>query len=440
MNNSNITPIEFKPGMRLVSLDALRGLTIAGMILVNDPGSWNYIYEPLEHAVWNGITPTDLVFPFFLFIVGVSIALVYTKLLGQNTDKKELIKKLVIRSLMIFGFGAFLHFYPKFFSFSDNPFIAAAERLTVILAVFIGLTVWKSNFKIQEQTRKIKIILWVILGLGIAVCMYTYDGFVMSEYRIPGVLQRIAVVYFICSMLFLYTTRKTQALIGTVILLGYWVIMYTIPTPGYGKVMLEPGQNLAAWLDSVLISGKMYQGTWDPEGLLSTLPSVATGICGMLVGTILLGKNTTLVKLVWLFSAGLIGFLAGGIWDWFFPINKNLWSSSFVLYTGGAATMGLAASVWFVDVLGYKKWTKFGVIFGSNALAAYLLHGMIYSLFFINFGTKEDSVSVNSSYFKGMLELGFSHELVSLIWAILYVLLCFIPIWWLYKKKIFIKV
>lgn len=440
MNNPKVSPFELKSGRRLISLDAFRGLTIAGMILVNDPGSWSHIYAPLEHASWNGITPTDLVFPFFIFIVGVSIALVYTKLNDQHADRKELIKKLVIRSFMIFGFGAFLHFYPKFFTFSEHPFIELLERLSIILAVFIGLTIWKSNWDAKQQTKGIKIILWVLLAVGTGFFIFRYDGFVMAEYRIAGVLQRIAIVYFICSMLFLFTKWQTQATIGAIILLGYWLIMYTIPTPGEGKVMLEPGHNLAAWLDNLLLPGKMYQVTWDPEGLLSTLPSIVTGICGMLVGSIILGKNSTHVKLIWLFSAGFLAYIVGGIWDWFFPINKNLWSSSFVVYTAGAATLGLATSIWFVDVLGFKKWTKFGVIFGSNAMAAYLLHGLLNGIFHINFSNGGEAMSINSSYFNGMLQLGFTPEMTSLIWAILYVLLCFIPIWWLYKKKIFIKV
>ena len=132
---------------RLVSLDAFRGLTIAGMILVNDPGSWSYLYPPLRHADWNGITPTDLVFPFFIFIVGVSISLVYTKRLALGVNKTDQYKKLIIRSLLIFGFGAFLHFYPKFFTFSSNPYINLSERLVIIIAIFTALVIWKSNFK-----------------------------------------------------------------------------------------------------------------------------------------------------------------------------------------------------------------------------------------------------------------------------------------------------
>jgi len=314
------------------------------------------------------------------------------------------------------------------------------ERLMIIIAVFIGLVIWKSNWDIKTQNKTIKILLSVMLVTGLGIFLYRFDGFELADFRVVGVLQRIAIVYFICSALFLTSSWRTHAIVGAIILLGYWIVMYTIPIPGEGKVMLEPGNNLAAWLDNILIPGKMYQGTWDPKGFLSTFPSIATEISGMLVGTLISSKISTEHKLIWLFSAGFLSFLAGGMWDWFFPINKNLWSSSFVMYTSGTATMGLAVSIWFVDILGYKKWTKFGVIFGSNALAAYLLHGLLNNVFLINFGTQTEPVILNSSYFSGLLELEVSPEMVSLIWAILYVLLCFLPMWWFYKKKIYIKV
>ena len=410
------------------------------MILVNDPGSWSYIYAPLKHAEWNGITPTDLVFPFFIFIVGVSIALVYTKRLESGATASEQYSKLLVRSLLIFAFGAFLHFYPKFFSFSSNPYLSLLQRLSIIAAVYTALIIWKSNLKFKNQKPAIKIMLVALLVAGASTLIYCYDEFVMSEFRIAGVLTRIAIVYFVCALLFLNINWQKQVIIGSTILVAYWIAMYTIPVPGEGKVMLEPGKNLAAWIDSILLPGKLWQGNWDPEGILSTFPAIVTGISGMLVGALVVSKLNTEQKLIWLFTAGFLSFLVGSIWDWFFPINKNLWSSSFVMYTSGLATMGLAASILFVDILGYKKWTKFGVIFGSNALAAYLLHGLISSIFHINFGTSEDPASINSIYFSSLVDMGLAKEMVSLIWALLYVLICYMPIRYLYQKKIFIKV
>ncbi len=303
---------------RLISLDAFRGFTIAAMILVNNPGSWGHVYAPLLHAKWHGITPTDLIFPFFIFIVGVSIALAYSKRLVIGAPKKAMFQKIIIRSLKIFAVGIFLALYPKF------------------------------NF---------------------------------FELRVAGVLQRIAVVFLVCAILYLTTKWKTQAIIGAVLLIGYWLAMVLIPTPGAGGVSLEPGQNIAAYVDSFLLPGRMWQGTWDPEGLLSTLPAIATGISGMLAGHIILSKEDENKKIVWLFIAGFAATIIGHIWSWNFPLNKNLWSSSFVMFTSGLAFMTLAASIYIVDMLGRTKGTKIGIIFGANAITVYVLAGMLTYVF-----------------------------------------------------------
>jgi predicted acyltransferase len=194
------------------------------MIVVNDPGSWEHIYWPLRHADWHGITITDFVFPFFLFIVGVSIVLSTHKQIAAGADKKKMRKKIWIRSIKIFALGLLLNLFPEF------------------------------NF---------------------------------AELRIPGVLQRIAIVYLASALIFLSTDWKAQLKIAAALLVGYWLAMMLIPVPGLGAGVLEPGQNLAAWIDSMLMPGKMWQGTWDPEGILSTLPAIATGISGMLAGQLL---------------------------------------------------------------------------------------------------------------------------------------------------------
>ncbi len=359
--------LSIKKGSRLISLDAFRGYTIAAMIIVNTPGSWQHVYEPLLHANWNGATPTDLVFPFFLFIVGVSIALAFTKRLEKGSTRKDLFKKSVIRSIKIFALGIFLSLFPEF------------------------------DF---------------------------------GNLRIPGVLQRIAIVYLACSFIFLKTDWRKQAWIGGILLITYWLMMTLIPVPGIGHANLEPGTNLAAWLDSQLIPGRMWQGTWDPEGILSTIPSIVTGITGMLIGILILSQKDISQKIIWMFFLGFISYLLGIFWGWFFPINKNLWTSSYVLYSSGLGTMALAAFIWFIDVLGYKKTAKFGIIYGSNAITIYVLAGMLPS--FLG--------SLRVMYFTGLTDYGMDPRLVSLIWAILICLICFIPALILYKKKIFIKV
>lgn len=358
---------------RLLSLDAFRGFTIALMILVNDPGSWSHVYAPLLHAKWNGITPTDLVFPFFLFIVGVSVVLAYSKRIKAGFDKKDMYKKIVIRSIKIFGVGIFLNLFPLF------------------------------NF---------------------------------ANLRVAGVLQRISIVFLVCSFLYLNTNWRTLAKIGAITLVLYWIIMAFVPVPGLGSPSLEPGQNIAAWIDSILLPGRMWQGTWDPEGLFSTFPAIVTGITGMLAGVLIISNQSLDRKIIWLFTFGFFSFIAGGIWDWFFPINKNLWTSSFVLYTSGAAGMTLAASMFIVDVLQIKGWTRMGRIFGANAITIYVIAGMLPSLFN---RVKISGHSFNSMIMDGLTGIGFEPKLASLCYAIIFILICYIPAYMLYKKNIFIK-
>ncbi len=360
----------FDSNKRLISLDMLRGLTIALMIVVNDPGSWDHIYWPLRHAEWHGVTITDFVFPFFLFIVGVSIVLSTYKQLAAGADKKKMRKKIVIRSLKIFALGLFLNLFPEF------------------------------NF---------------------------------AELRIPGVLQRIAIVYLVCALMFLSTDWKAQLKIAAGALVGYWLAMVLIPVPGIGAGVLEPGKNLAAWIDSLLIPGTMWQGTWDPEGLLSTIPAIVTGMTGMLAGQLLKQDMGIEKKLNYLFLAGLLCVVGGYFWDLFFPMNKNLWTSSFVLFTSGWAMMGLAACVLLVDVLGYDRMAKFGVIYGSNAITVYVFAGVFPWLLNSILGFKD-------FFYNGLVSLGMVPELASMLYAFLYALICYIPAYILYKKKIFIKI
>lgn len=359
---------------RLISLDAFRGFTIASMILVNYPGTWQHVYPPLLHVDWHGITPTDLIFPFFLFIVGVAIAYAYTKRIASGAPMRDLYIKLITRSLKIFAVGIFLNLYPYF------------------------------NF---------------------------------ADLRVAGVLQRIAVVFLICGFIFLKTTWKTQLIIGIVILIGYWLAMTLIPTPGFDKPMLEPGKNLAAWFDSKFLPGRMWQETWDPEGILSTLPSLVTTISGMLAGVFLLSNRSWERKVIYLMVTGFLLTSAGAMWHYVFPINKNIWTSSFVLFTSGMALMTLGSMIFAVDILGYKKWTRFGVIYGSNAISVYVL-AWILSYFFYRMPIGE--LSLNRHFVELFANnLGMAPKFVSMTYALLYVGITFIPAYILYRKKIFIK-
>jgi predicted acyltransferase len=389
---------------RLISLDAMRGFTIALMIVVNDPGSWSHVYAPLLHAKWHGFTPTDLVFPFFLYIVGVSVVLAYTKRLSANKPKKDMYKKIVWRSFKIFAVGIFLALFHRF-SFVDL--------------------------------------------------------------RITGVLQRIAIVFLVCAFLFLNSDWKKQAYIGAGVLVAYWLLMAIVPVPiddiireslasgmvmraagevpveglkqisdGFITANYEPGVNFAAWFDRIFLPGRHWEKTFDPEGLLTTLPAIVTGITGMLAGAIIVSKESQDRKVIWLFFFGFLAYVLGTAWSWFFPLNKNLWSSSFVLYTSGLATMLLAACVFFVDMLGKKGWTKPGIIFGANAITIYVLAGMLTKPFGLPIFGDE---SIRSMFFNGLVEVGLAPKFVSLLYALLYTIICFIPGYILYKKKVFIK-
>jgi|WetSurMetagenome_2_1015567.scaffolds.fasta_scaffold00336_17 predicted acyltransferase len=361
---------------RLISLDAFRGITIAAMLLVNFPGNEEHVYAPLRHTHWNGITPTDLIAPFFLFIVGVSIAFAYSRRLEAGMSPTKLYPKLIGRSVKIFAVGMFLN----------------------------------------------------ILGL--------LPDLNFADIRYTGTLHRIAIVFLVCGIIYLNTGWKTQALIGAVVLILYWLAMTLIPTPGFGKVILEPGMNLAAWIDTKFLPGKMWQGTWDPEGILSTFPSIVTGITGMLAGTLLLKIKSQEYKVIYLFTIGFVSTILGVVWNWIFPLNENLWTSSFVLFTSGLASMTLAASIFLVDILQYKKNAQFGVIYGSNAITIYVLADIFALLFYM---AKFAGSTLNEHFFNFFTSHGGSPEFVSMVYALLFVGILFVPAYVLYKRKIFIK-
>ena len=356
---------------RLLSLDFFRGLTIAGMIIVNDPGSWSHVYAPLRHAEWHGATPTDLVFPFFLFIVGVSISLSLSKRKGSS----NLYIKIFKRSAIIFLLGIFLALFPKF------------------------------DFE---------------------------------NLRIVGVLQRIALVYLVCAILYLNTSHSTQLKTGIGLLVIYWITMAFIPFNGNLAGTLDPGNNFAAWIDSFIVPGRLYQETWDPEGFYSTLPAIATGISGMICGKIILDNSNSLKdKIIKLFNWGAIILIIGSLWDYIFPINKHIWTSSYVLYSSGLAMIILAMSMWIIDEKKYTNNIKFGLVFGSNAITAYVLHGIVWRLFqfpVIN------GVGFQKFWMDTGTSIGLPAKFVSFDWAIFYTLVIYFIVYQLYKRKIFIKV
>jgi predicted acyltransferase len=281
-----------------------------------------------------------------------------------------------------------------------------------------------------------KILIRSLKIFAVGLFLNLFPSFDFENLRVTGVLQRIAIVFFVCSFLFLNADWKSLAKIGGITLLLYFLIMAFVPVPGLGITSLEPGQNIAAWIDSYLLPGRMWQVTWDPEGLFSTIPSIVTGILGMLAGIMIVSNKSLDRRIVWLFTFGFFSFVLGGIWDWFFPINKNLWTSSFVLYTSGIASMTLAASMFVVDVLQIKGWTRMGRIFGANAITVYVIAGMIPRL---TRNLRIGDHSISSFFMNVFVNLGMPPKLASLLYAISFTLICYIPVYILYKKKIFIK-
>jgi predicted acyltransferase len=363
---------------RVTSLDVFRGITVAGMILVNNPGTWDAIYSPLEHAKWDGLTPTDLVFPFFLFIVGVSIALALARR-ADGGGKRDLYVKIVRRTALIFALGLVLTAFP----YSDP-----------------------------------------------------------ATFRIPGVLQRIAVCYLFAAVIFLNTRWRAQALVAAALLLLYWAAMKLIPVPGFGAGDLSMAGNLAAYVDRGVFGSHTWKLLYDPEGLLSTIPAVATTLCGVLTGQLLRSKRAPLEKVAAMFVAGAGSMVVGWAWNFWFPVNKALWTSSYAVLTAGMALELLAACYWLVDIKGYRAWAKPFLAFGTNALAVYFLSEFTVLVASLVKFTRADGSRADV--------LGLIYEKLFASWASpvnasLMFAVCTVLVWLgvmsiLYRKRIFIRV
>jgi predicted acyltransferase len=354
---------------RLISLDVFRGITIAAMILVNFPGTWEAIYWPLEHAEWEGTTPADFIFPFFIFIVGISVTLSFTKQLQKGVSKRQIAVKSIWRAVKLFCVGLALRLLP------------------------------------------------------------TLD---FSRFELPGVLQRISLVFLACAFLLLFTDWKLQLSVGVGILIAYWIALMYIPVPGFGPEVLEQGKNLANWLDGAvfptfLINKKGY----DSEGILSTFPAIVTGISGMLAGKIVQQKIDKNQILKHLLVAGILFAFAGYGFGIFFPIIKKIWTSSFMLVTSGWAFLVFALIYWLIEIKGIKTGTKPWIIFGSNAIAIYVLADVFETLF-IKTGVHDFAMTT-------MQNMDIYIKTSSLIWAVFSLLVCYAASDFLYRKQIYIK-
>ena len=359
---------------RLMSLDVFRGLTIAAMVLVNDAGDWDHVYWPLDHAEWNGWTPTDLIFPFFLFIVGVSMVLSFDSRRAKGDTRGALLVHALKRAAIIFAIGLFLNAYPLFH---------------------------------------------------------------LETLRYTGVLQRIAVVYLISSVIVLFCGRKMRWVITAALLLGYWAVMKLVPVPGCGAGVLTMDCSLAGYVDRAV----MYNHLWvahrhDPEGFVSTIPAIATCLIGVFAGEWIRGKSgERLIR--GLLIAAVFGLGMGKLWGMWFPINKNLWTSSFVLFTAGFACAVLAFCYWTVDVRGWKKWAQPFVWYGVNPLALYFFAGWLAHTSILHVGGKTLKDTVYSGLYAHLTANPYFN---SMLYGLTYVLVCGLVAWALYRKRIFIKV
>ena len=365
---------------RILSVDIFRGITIAAMILVNNPGTWGAIYPPFEHAKWHGLTPTDLIFPFFLFIVGMSITFAYTKK-KEHGIHADVYQKIISRTLKLIGLG-------------------------LILA---GFLISPPFFK---------------------------D---LSTLRLPGVLQRIGVVFFISSLLFLYSNWKSLLAVFVFILIGYWYVMTQIPIDGV-MPLLTKESNMASVVDlKILTVDHMWKTLYDPEGILSTIPAIATTIFGMFLGMILLDKKKTeQQKLGFFVIIGIAALVIGYVWGMYFPLNKALWTSSYVLVTGGWASLIYALIYFVADILGHSDWGKPAIIFGSNAITVFFMSGVVARLF--GMIKLSNGKSIHGNLYEILSSVITIPKLSSLIYAFFVIAFYYFVAWIMYKKKIFIKV
>ena len=391
---------------RLLSLDVFRGITVAAMLLVNDPGTWSAMFPPLGHAAWHGWTPTDLIFPFFLFIVGITTHLSLSARRARGDDDSAILKQILRRGIIIYLLGFVLAMFPfyQWGNIESIPNASAWDRIVYRL----------------------------------------------EHVRILGVLPRIAIVYVCAALLTLRTTLRQQIVIIAALLFGYWFAMTLIPVPGeneIGALLLHTkDRNLAAYLDRVILgTNHIWTGsvTYDPEGVLSTIPAIATAMLGVIAGRwIAMREKPLLERIAGLLVVGSIGMVVGLMWNWSFPINKNLWTSSYVIFTAGMACVALATIMWVVDFWNVRGWTKPFVVFGVNPIVAFVGSGifarLIYTLWQVDYQGR--SVSIQSAFYQIAFASWLPPRVASLAFAVTFVLFWYGILLVLYKRNIILKV
>lgn len=379
---------------RLVSLDVFRGIAIASMILVNNPGSWSYIYPPLEHAKWHGCTPTDLIFPFFLFIVGVAMPFSFAKYTRENTPEnrptRQVYLRIIRRGLVLFALGLFLTLFTFFLDFT-------------------------------------------LKGIPID----------LSKIRIMGVLQRISLTYVIAAFVVLQLSQRGLWIFSGISLLGYWVAMQLIPVPGFGAGNLSAEGNFAGYIDRMILGSQhLYQsGPFDPEGLFSTIPALVTVLIGYFTGSWLQKQQVKTRTSVNLVIWGLGCLIIGILWGFVFPINKSLWTSSYVVYTAGWALLVLALCYEVVEVRGLKKWGFPWEVMGLNAIFLFVGSGVVGRILVkTSVGSGKDGVATKTWIYDNLFSAWAGNMNGSLLFAITNLLLWWLVLYFMYRRRWFLKI
>jgi len=383
---------------RLISVDVFRGLTIGLMIIVNNPGSWKYVYGPLRHANWHGWTPTDMVFPFFLFIVGVAISLSFSKHLESGASGKELLKKIFRRTLIIFSLGLLLNGWPFGIPLSSTAI---------------------DNFSFSK-------ILESILNI-----------------RILGVLQRIALCYMLAAIIYLVARSLKSRLIITVVLLVIYELGMRLPLlDSWGSGSFELESNFARLLDlKILGASHMYAVNkipFDPEGLFSTLTAAITTLLGVFTGDILKQKIDGYKRLIYLSGLGLVLFICGALLDYIEPINKQLWTVSYTLFMGGWAMIILSISIWLIDVKGWKKWLTPFIVLGSNPIIIYVGSSLVAKTLYLV--KVSENISLKSLIYTNILQPLAGNYFGSFLYPLLYLSIWTAIGWYMYKREIFVRI
>ncbi|MGB2668746.1 MAG: heparan-alpha-glucosaminide N-acetyltransferase domain-containing protein [Candidatus Acidiferrum sp.] len=372
---------------RLMCLDVYRGLMVAGMILVDNPGSDEHAYWPIMHATWNGWTPADFIFPSFLFLVGISVVYSFAARRERGETRQQIFAHAIKRSLILIAIGLLVNASP-------------------------------------------------IIGLD------------FHTWRFEGVTQRIGICYFFASILELWTKRRDQWIALAACLVGYWALLRFVPVPGAGIPgrdipFMDQVQNLPAWLDRKLFMGHLYDGTRDPEGIIHTIPAIGTTLIGVLTGHWLRNQKNERKLIGGMVLFGILGMVGGEIWNRWFPINKNLWTSSFVLFSGGFALLFVSLLYWMVEVKRWRgTWTMPILVFGMNAIAGFVADSLIYGpgYTFTVRGPKDTTLNWHEAAQAWLEAAGVGTANASLVYSLLAVAVCWILLWLLWRKKIFLKI